>query len=141
MATKAAARSLRAVNATTRSNPASEDLFVEKVADMPENFLRCRSVQHDWESSPFVVVDTRYEERLPRQGQRRFAERRHACKNCGKVRSDAYAITTRNGHTSLKKLNSTYSKVAGYDLQGTGNTAGMRDLLLGVLFDKAMANK
>lgn len=91
---------------------------------------------HPWKvTSPFRLVDTDYEEGEPRGGHRVFAERKLTCPRCGMVRSDAFAISNRSGHTSLHKISSRYDAPEGYSITGIGNTAGMRDLLYGMAFD------
>ncbi len=117
-----------------RSDP--EDLFVEALEHTPPEFLACREMAHPWRvTSPFRVVDTTREDRRPRGGFRLYAERRLTCQRCGMVRSDAFAMGTRSGHTTLSKISSQYEAPEGYAISGVGRTAGLRDLLYGVAFE------
>lgn len=120
-----------------RRRPDPEDLFVDALEQVPPEFLACREMAHPWRvTSAFRVVDTTKEEdRRPRGGFRLFAERRLTCQRCGMIRSDAFAMGTRAGHTTLHKISSQYEAPEGYAISGLGRTAGLRDLLYGVAFE------
>lgn len=122
--------------ARRRKRYTPEDDYVDALSHVPSEFFACREMQHPWRvTSPFRLVDSEQENRSPRGGHREFAERRLTCQRCGMVRSDAFSISTRNGHTALSKIGSTYAAPEGYAITGVGNTAGMRDLLLGLAFE------
>lgn len=115
-----------------------EDTFVHALEQAPPEFLECREMAHQWRlTSPYRLVNTRVEDRLPRAGHSEFAERKLTCQRCGMVRADAYAISSRSGYTSLTKLGSSYQQPDGYAITGAGNTAGMRDLLNGIAYEQA----
>jgi hypothetical protein len=115
-----------------------EDEFVDAVGALPPAYFECRlNLRHDFPpNTPFRLVDTDVEDRRPRRGLRVFAERRLVCRHCGMVRVDIFAIArSRSGHTRLSKVGpGVYEQPDGYKLAGL-QTAGMRDLLLGVAFD------
>jgi hypothetical protein len=115
-----------------------EELFISAIEEMPDEYVACREMGHPWRiSSPFRLVDTDLEDRPPRGGYRQFAERKWTCARCGKVRSDAFAITTsRGGHTALHKIApSKYDDPEGWKIAGIGGVRGLRDLLYGRAFD------
>lgn len=114
-----------------------EDVYVNALEHYEPGYLECREMAHVWKiSSPFRLVDTTIEDRQPRGGHATFAERKLTCGRCGMVRSDAFSITDRRGHTALHKIGSSYEQPDGYAITGIGNTAGLRDLLYGVAFDQ-----
>lgn len=115
-----------------------EDVFIGAIEAMPPEFVACREMGHPWRiSSPFRLVDTDVEDRPARGGYRQFAERKWTCPRCGKVRIDAFAITTsRGGHTALHKIApSRYEDPEGFKIAGIGGVSGLRDLLYGLAFD------
>lgn len=120
------------------------DAYIAAITSLPERFLVCRDTQHRWplEPPPFHVVDSKRETgRRARGGHAVYAERVFVCERCGMERSDAYQITSLRGRTSLRRINASYDPPDGYRIEGVGQSVrGMRDLLHGVMFDRAVAD-
>lgn len=117
----------------------SVEEFLRSLAGMPDEFLQCRAMRHAWEEEqPFTVVDsTRESGRRPRGGEQVYAERILACSRCGMQRSDAFRITSSNGHSALVKVGASYSPPPNYFVEGAGRLSS--ELVLGAKFDRDMA--
>lgn len=120
-----------------RSVANSEDAYLAHLANMPENYLDCRSTQHRMNvTDPFRIVDSRNEEGArPHMGHTLYAKRVLECDRCGMVRNDFYAISSRRGHTVLTKINATYQAPDGYNISGLGRVPSSRGLVLGLGLD------
>jgi len=115
----------------------TEDAYLASLANMPEEYLECRSTQHRMAiTEPFRVVDARNEEGArPHMNNYLYAKRVLTCDRCGMVRNDFYAISSRRGHTYLTKINATYLPPEGYAVHGLGRVEGSRGLVLGLGLD------
>lgn len=115
---------------------ADVESFLSTLAEAPDAWLQCRTMQHSWsENGPFRVVDiTRERDRGMRGGQALYAERRLLCVRCGMQRSDAFQMTSASGHTALRKISASYTPPEGYYIKGGGMLS--RDLVLGAKFDR-----
>ena len=115
-----------------------EDAFLERVATWKEEhpeYLICRTSQHRWPQvpPPFRVVDSRTEEgEYAHHGQTTYAKRTLTCERCGGKRHDYYAMTSRRGHTILRKLDARYDLPPGYATKGLGAVPDARGLILGL---------
>jgi hypothetical protein len=115
----------------------AEDAYLAHLANMPEEYLECRSTQHKMTiTDPFRIVDSRAEEgAYPHMGNYVYAKRSLTCDRCGMVRHDFYSISSRRGHTYLTKINATYQPPEGYAVSGLGRVEGSRGLVLGLGLD------
>ena len=115
----------------------TEDAYLTHLANMPEEYIECRSTQHRMAiTEPFRVVDSRVEQGAwPHMGNHVYAKRTLTCDRCGMVRHDFYAISSRRGHTYLTKINATYEPPEGYSVSGLGRVEGSRGLVLGLGLD------
>jgi len=115
----------------------TEDAYLAHLANMPEEYIECRSTQHRMTiTNPFRVVDSRVEDGAwPHMGNHVYAKRVLTCDRCGMVRNDFYAISSRRGHTYLTKINATYQPPEGYAVTGLGRVEGSRGLVLGLGLD------
>ena len=126
---------------TLRSVVDREDAFLAAVADMQPEYLICRTNQHRWPEVPqaFRVVDSKVEEHeYAHRGQTRYAKRELVCDRCGTVRHDYYEMTSRRGHTILRKLDARYEYPTGYATKGLGVVPDYRGLILGLALDEAL---
>jgi hypothetical protein len=116
------------------------DAYAAELEAMSPSFVECRAGQHRWEViDDFRNVDAARETfRRSRGGQLAYIERVYRCDRCTAKRSDAFSLVTHAGRHELVKLGSTYVTPPGYAVKGVGNTAGMRGLAVGVLYDRAM---
>lgn len=108
--------------------------FLNSLANMPDAYLQCRTMQHSWvEEGKFTVIDSlRETTRRARGGEAVFAERRLTCSRCTMERSDAYRITSSHGHTALQKIATTYNPPEAYYVAGAGRIG--KELVLGAKF-------
>lgn len=117
----------------------AEDAFLAALSHMPPEYLDCRAMQHSWTLTDRLrVVDSRTEAGVrPVKGEITYARRTVTCDRCSMKRHDAFQMTARHGHTALRKIGAHYdtTNCPDYSMKGTGNTAGMRDLLLGSLLE------
>lgn len=123
---------------TLRSVVDREDAFLAAIADMPPEYLFCRTSQHRWpaEPPPFRVIDSRVEEgEYAHRGQTKYAKRVMECDRCGALRHDYYELTSRRGRTILRKLDARYDLPPGYATKGLGVVPDYRGLILGLSLD------
>lgn len=125
---------------TLRGVASTEDAFLHAIAEMPESYQECRATQHRMNvTEPFRIVDTRAEQGArPHMGNNVYAKRTLECDRCGMVRNDFYAITSRRGHTYLRRINATYTPPDGYATVGLGRITGNRGLVLGLALEASV---
>lgn len=113
-----------------------EDVYLARIAEMPENFRACRAGQH-WMLvvDPPRIVDSREEHVQPIKGEQVYARQKCECQRCGKVRWDYFRISSRHGHQRLDKIGAYYVKLEGYDIHGLGVVPGARGFLLGMTLE------
>lgn len=122
---------------TLRGVASAEDAFLHAIAEMPDTYQECRATQHRMNiTDPFRIVDTKAEAGTrPHLGHEVYAKRVLVCDRCGMERRDYYAISSRRGHTVLRRINATYLAPEGYATVGLGRVTDNRGLILGLALE------